>query len=164
MSRILKLSLAIAVLCTFLTQVQSLEAHATFKKALEKKYDKKIRVTCNMCHVKKEPKSKRSEFGELFFKEFKDLGLSAQWAALKGDERKKLETDVMIPEFLKALKVVVEKKNKDDEKYGDLIPAGEIPGSKLAKKKSSDGKKGDTPDVEHPQDGLKENGVLEELR
>ena len=146
MLHLLKLPLAFLFLCAFVLSYGVLscgevQAHTIFKKALEKKYNKELRVTCNMCHVKGEPKTARNEFGELFYEELKELDLTAQWQDLKGDDRKAFEKDVMTPEFLKALEVILEKETEEGEKYSDLIPNGKIPGSKLKKKKESDNDK-----------------------
>lgn len=105
-----------------------------------------------MCHVPKQGKEIRNEFGELFFQELKDQDLSARWDSVKGADRKKLETDVMAPAFLKALEKVVEKENADKEKYADLIPAAKIAGSKI---KSADGddEEDDEEDDEKDDDG-----------
>lgn len=125
-----------------------LSAHGIFKKTLEKQYkDQGLKVTCNMCHVPKEGKEIRNEFGELFFEELKEQDLSARWDGVKGAERKTLENDVMAPAFLKALEKIVEKENADKEKYGDLIPAAKIAGSKI---KSADG---DDEDEDEEEDG-----------
>lgn len=113
--------------------------HGIFKKTLEKKYKEEgLRVTCNMCHIKGEPKTERNEFGEVFFAEFDGQDLSARWDAVEGDERKALETDVMAPEFLAALERIYEKEaaGEAETTYATQIPAGEIEGSKLRKKKN----------------------------
>ena len=64
------------------------------------------------------------------------MNLSAKWDAVEGAERKKLETEVMAPAFLKALETIYAKEadGKLDSKYATQIPAGEIEGSKLRKK------------------------------
>lgn len=108
-------------------------AHGIFKKTIETKYEG-LRVTCYMCHVKKEEKTVRNEFGELFVVELKGQDLSARWNAVEGDERKALENDVMAPAILEALVKIEKKENGDGEKYGELIPAGKIEGSKLKKR------------------------------
>ena len=112
--------------------------HGIFKKTLEKKYKPEgLRVTCNMCHVKGEEKTERNEVGQVFFKEFEGMDLSAQWDAVEGDERKKLETEVMAPAFLKALDKIYEreKAGEVDTSFHTQIPAGEVEGTKLRKKK-----------------------------
>jgi hypothetical protein len=122
-------------------------AHGIFKKTLEKKYDQ-LKVTCNMCHVPKEKKTKRNEFGGLFYEELKGQDLSARWEAVKGEERKTLEKEVMAPAFLKALEKVGEKENADHLKYAELIPAGKIAGSKP----KSSGDSGDDDDDDDDDD------------
>lgn len=125
-------ALAAGALCSVSAIQQPVVAHGIFKKTLEKKYkDQGLKVTCNMCHVPKEGKEKRNEFGEMFFKILKEKDLSAQWDALKGAERKEFEDDVMAPAFLEALKEVAEKETDEGEKYGELIEGGKIEGSKL---------------------------------
>lgn len=146
--------LAAMILCGMIVSLligTPLSAHGIFKKTLEKKYtDEGLKVTCNMCHVPKEGKEIRNEFGQLFFDELKDQDLSARWDSVKGAERKKLENEVMAPAFLKALEKVVEKENADKEKYGDLIPAAKIAGSKL---KSADGDDAEEDEEEEEEDG-----------
>ena len=124
--------LLIAIISTPVT------GHGIFKKTLERKYKKEgLRVTCNMCHLKGEPKTERNDVGQLFFIEFEGQDLSARWDAVEGDERKKLEKEVMAPEFLKALETVYEreKAGEADTTYNTQIPAGEVEGTKLRKKK-----------------------------
>lgn len=124
--------LVIAVVATPAT------GHGIFKKTLEKKYKEEgLRVTCNMCHVKGEEKTQRNDFGQVFFKEFEGMDLSSKWDAVEGDERKKLEAEVMAPAFLEALENIYtrEKEGKAETNYSEEIPAGKIEGSKLKKKK-----------------------------
>ena len=103
-------------------------AHMAFKKRLEAKYEG-MKVSCNACHVKKKPKTERNEFGKLFHKQWKETHakLTEEWKSKKGAEKKAYETEVMVPTFDKALKVVKEMKNDKKEKYDDLIKAGKIP-------------------------------------
>jgi len=128
------LGLALAVLV--LTAVPA-NGHGIFKKTLEKKYkDQGLKVTCNMCHVKGEKKTERNEVGQVFFAQFDGQDLSARWDAVEGDDRKKLEKDVMAPAFLKALDSIYEqeKAGKLKSSFNTQIPAGEVEGSKLKKK------------------------------
>ncbi len=111
--------------------------HGIFKKTLEKKYGN-LRVTCNMCHVKKESKEQRNEFGKLFYDQLLGQDLSARWKAVEGDERKALETEVMAPAILVALEKIEKQENEEGQLYGELIPAGAIEGSKLKKGGDSD--------------------------
>ena len=46
----------------------------------------------------------------------------------KGDEKKKYETEVMIPAFTAALKKIQKQKNKAGETYDALIKSGTMPG------------------------------------
>jgi hypothetical protein len=117
-------------LTVLLVAVQPAEGHGIFKKTLEKKYGN-LRITCNMCHVPKEAKTTRNEFGKLFYEELKGQDLSARWNAVKGAERRTFEDEVMAPAILEALTRVAEKKTEDGRVYGDLIAAGQVEGSKL---------------------------------
>ncbi len=107
-------------------------SHGVFKLTLESEVEE-LRVTCFACHVKKEPKTIRNEFGELFFKEFKGMELSSKWQEAENDAeaRKKFEEEVMAPAFIKALKKIGEKEHESGEKYLDLITEGKIEGTKL---------------------------------
>ncbi len=112
--------------------------HGIFKKTLEKKYKPQgLKVTCNMCHVKGEKKTERNEVGQVFFAQLKGQDLSAKWDAVEGDDRKKLEVEVMTPAFLAALDQIYEQEKKGEMKtsFNTQIPAGEVAGSKLKKKK-----------------------------
>ena len=132
--RIPVLSMALAFLV--LAAVPA-DGHGIFKKTLEKKYKNEgLKVTCNMCHVKGEKKTERNEVGQVFFAQFDGQDLSARWDAVEGDDRKKLEADVMAPAFLKALDSIYEqeKAGKLKSSFNIQIPAGEVEGSKLKKK------------------------------
>jgi hypothetical protein len=101
--------------------------HGIFKKTLEKKYKEEgLRVTCNMCHVKGEPKTERNEVGKTFFEQLKGQDLSARWDAVEGDQRKELENDVMAPAFLKALDTIyeLEQKGELESSLNTQLPAG----------------------------------------
>jgi len=114
----------------------TVQAHGIFKKTLEKEVEG-LRVTCYACHVKKEPKTVRNEFGELFYQEFKEEEFSKRWDELEQDReaRKEFENEEMAPAFRKAMKKIGEKETEEGEKYIDLIKAGKIEGTKLKKKK-----------------------------
>ena len=113
-------------LAVILISPQSARAHSAFKKELGKKYPK-MKVNCNACHVKKKPKTERTEFGKLFEKEFKGKELSAGFKQRKGAERKKYVKEVMVPAFQEALKKIKKMKNKDEVTYDELIKTGQIP-------------------------------------
>ena len=103
------------------------QAHVAFKKTLSKKYPTK-KISCNACHVKGKPKTERTKFGKVFYKEFKDKKLTQGFKSKEGEERKKYETEVMIPEFTKALEKIKKLKPKESEStYDELIKADEIP-------------------------------------
>lgn len=105
---------------------QDAQAHAPFKKILEKKFPK-IKVKCDACHVPKQPKTERNKFGKLFYKQLKDQELTAKWRELETrKEKKAFEAEVMTPAFTKALEKVKEMTNDEEEKYGDLIAAAKI--------------------------------------
>ena len=96
-----------------------------------------MKVSCNACHVKGKPKTERSEFGKLFFKQLKDKNISATFKSKSGPDKKTYEKDVMIPAFKEALKKVKAQKNKEGETYDDLIKAGKIP--EITKKPATTG-------------------------
>ena len=132
--------IAIAFLAGLMVSVITVPAngHGIFKKTLEKKYKTQgLKVTCNMCHVKGEKKTSRNEVGQVFFAQFEGQDLSAKWDAAEGADRKKLEVDVMAPAFLAALDEIYEQEKKGELKssFNSQIPAGEVAGSKLKKKK-----------------------------
>lgn len=103
-------------------------AHSVFKKELQKKYVG-MKVSCNACHVKKKPKSERSEFGKLFQKELQKThaDLTKSWKSKKGADKKDYEKKTMIPAFKAALKIVKVKKNDKGEAYDDLIKNEKVP-------------------------------------
>lgn len=110
----------------------TLEAHTVFKKALEKSYEG-VKVSCNACHVKGKSKDDRNEgLGKAFYEEMKELNLTEGWKSKKGAEKKAYQTDVMVPAFKKALKIVKEKK-KDEagETWHTLIETAALDGLKL---------------------------------
>ncbi len=111
-------------------------AHGIFKKTLERRHET-LRVTCNMCHVKGEPKTERNEFGEVLFELFEGQDLSARWDAVEGDERKAFEQEVMTPALNEALEKLYAREADDPEapRYSEMIPAGEMPGTKIKKKR-----------------------------
>ncbi|HMO12653.1 MAG TPA: hypothetical protein PKD64_09750 [Pirellulaceae bacterium] len=111
-------------------------SHGVFKDKLEQEVEG-LRATCYACHLQKEPKTVRNEFGELFFQQFEGMDLSARWDATEGDDeaREKFEQEVMAPAFVEALKVVGDKKNAEGIKYSVLIKEGKIEGTKMKKKK-----------------------------
>lgn len=99
----------------------SAEAHTIFKKEMDKKYPT-MKVTCNACHVDKQPKTERNSFGKLFYKEFEKEELTKNWKAKKGADKKDYEAKVMIPAFEKALAKV------SAMTYDDIIKAGMVDG------------------------------------
>lgn len=109
--------------CALVLASATAEAHTLFKKAVEKAYPT-MKVSCNACHVKGESKEVRNEFGELFYKEFKDEKLTENWKAAKADggktAQKEYEKETMIPLFEKALKKL--QKEKVPEVEGEENP------------------------------------------
>ena len=115
---------AIAVLGLF---AETSEAHNAFKKRLEAKYEN-LKVTCNSCHVQDEKKTVRNEFGKLFYRKLADQNLTQKWRAFEvREEKKAFEAEVMVPAFNAALAEIIEMANEEDENYGELITAGQIP-------------------------------------
>ena len=49
--------------------IEDAGAQTEFKSALERKYDRKITVSCNACHVLGEEKTARNDFGKLLVKQ-----------------------------------------------------------------------------------------------
>ncbi len=117
----------------------TLEAHTVFKKALEKSYEG-VKVSCNACHVKGKSKDDRNEeLGKAFYDQLKELNLTEGWKSKKGAEKKEYQTEVMIPAFKKALKVIKEKK-KDEagETWHTLIETAALDGLKLKETKDEE--------------------------
>ncbi|HMP79562.1 MAG TPA: hypothetical protein PKD54_08930 [Pirellulaceae bacterium] len=104
--------------------------HTIFKKQIQKKYEHLV-VKCEACHVKKEPKTVRNAFGELFYQEMKDENFTEQWEKLKGLDRKKFETEVMAPKFDEILEEIKERTNKEGDKYGDLLTAAKLENTRI---------------------------------
>lgn len=113
--------------CALILAGGTAQAHTLFKKSLEKAYPT-MKVSCNACHVKGEPKDVRNEFGELFYKELKDDKVTESWKAAKAKDkadgtktvRKAYEKETMIPLFEKALKKL--QKEKVPEVEGEENP------------------------------------------
>jgi len=97
------------------------QAHSAFKKQMAAKYPNK-KISCNMCHVDKQSKTKRNAYGKLFHKTFESKTLSVDFKAKKGAERKAFETEVLNVEFEKAFEKV------KAMTFHDLIEAGVIDG------------------------------------
>jgi len=98
------------------------QAHSVFKKQMAAKYPNK-KISCNTCHVEKQPKTERNAYGKLFHKTFESKTLTADFKA-KGSraEKKAFETEVMAVEFDKAFEKV------KAMTVHDLIEAGVIEG------------------------------------
>ena len=99
----------------------SASAHSVFKKEMEKKYPG-MKVSCNACHVEKKPKTERNPFGNLFHKQMESLELTKNWKEKKGSEKKDYETNVMIPEFEKAMTKIAAMT------YDEIIKSGLVEG------------------------------------
>ena len=110
----------VAVCCTFVFSSPA-SAHNAFKKQLEAKYPN-MKVTCLVCHVDKEKKTVRNNYGKLLTKTFSSQTLSADLKAKSGAEKKEFEAKVMIPEFNKAMAKI------QAMTFDDLAKAGLIAG------------------------------------
>lgn len=121
-------------------------AHSVFKKEMQKKYAG-MKVSCNACHVKKKPKTERSEFGKLFHKELQKthVNLTKDWKSKKGATKKDYEKKTMIPAFEAALKIVKANKNDKGELYDDLIKNEKIAEIKKDPKYKPDAKSAASP-------------------
>lgn len=122
--RILCCLMVLGCLAVFATPAA---AHNIFKKKVASEFPN-LKVTCNMCHVDKEPKSVRNEYGKLFTKTFESKTLSADLAAMKDkkvdrEEIKKFEEEVMLKEFDQAYEKI------KAMTFKDLVEAGVIPGA-----------------------------------
>ena len=106
-----------------------------------------MKVSCNACHVKGKPKSERSDFGKLFYAEFKSKELTKNFKAKQKESKAaktKYEKETMIPAFKKAIEKIAKQKEKKDSKeeqknaktYDELIKAGEI--ANITKKPKKD--------------------------
>ena len=80
-------------------------AHSAFKKQMEAKYPN-MKISCNACHVDKQPKTTRNKYGQLLSKTIGNKTLTTDWKAKKGAEKKDYETKVMVPAFNKAFETV----------------------------------------------------------
>ena len=114
MKNIVTLLVAVCCVCAF---SNSANAHSAFKKALAAKYPGK-KISCDACHVKGEKKSVRNTLGKLYYNQFKDKKLTETHKSKSGAEKKAFETEVMVPEFKKAMEAV------DKMTVADLIKAG----------------------------------------
>lgn len=106
-------------------------AHMAFRNRLQEKYPG-MKATCYACHVKRQPKTVRNEFGKLFAKQIKvtNPNLTKVWKSKKGQEKKDYEKAIMVPAFDKALAKVKKLENDKQEIYDVLIKTGKIPGIK----------------------------------
>ena len=114
------LYLVLALGCSVVFTVP-VSAHSAFKKQLASKYPN-MKVSCNACHVKQQPKTVRNNYGQLFSKTFENKTLTADWKAKKGPMKKEFEKAVMVPAFdaaFEKIKVMT---------LHDLIEAGVIDG------------------------------------
>jgi ssDNA-binding Zn-finger/Zn-ribbon topoisomerase 1 len=125
-------AILMGVVISFTFGSSTLEAHTVFKKALEKSYEG-VKVSCNSCHIKGKSKKQRNEdLGKAFYEEMKDQNLTEEWKSKKGAEKKAYQTDVMIPAFQKALKIVKEKKKEEGgDTWHTLIETAQLDGLKL---------------------------------
>lgn len=97
------------------------QAHSVFKKRMQASYPNK-KISCNACHVDKQPKTERNAYGKLFTKTFENKTMSADIKDKKGAEKKAFETEVLAVEFDKAFEKV------KAMTFHDLVEAGVIDG------------------------------------
>ena len=150
--------------CALVIASSTAQAHTLFKKSMEKAYPT-MKVSCNACHVKGEPKDVRNDFGELFYKELKDEKVTKKWKEAKAKDkadgtktvRKEYEKETMIPLFEKALKklqkaTVPEVEGEDNPNAGktydeliksEMIDDIKIDPKKVEKMKAAEGGSGD---------------------
>ncbi len=98
------LSMLVAAVCVFAFSAPA-NGHSAFKKQLSAKYPNK-KISCNACHVDKQPKTTRNNLGKLFTKTMGNEKLTSDWKELKGAEKKEYEKTVMVPAFDKAYEKV----------------------------------------------------------
>jgi hypothetical protein len=110
----------VAVCCAGVFSADA-SAHNVFKKQLQSKYPD-MKISCNVCHVDKEKKSVRYNYGQLLTKTFDSKTLTADLKSKSGADKKKFESDVMIPEFDKAFGKI------QKMTFDDLAKAGLIVG------------------------------------
>ena len=147
MNRISRYLIVLSGVVLVSLSASEVSAHGQFKTALGKKYTG-VKISCNVCHVKKKPKNIRNDFGKLFDKQFKaaKLSITKDLKAAKAKdkanndrgrtEQKSFEKKIMIPEFEKALKKIKDmKEKKSGKKYDELIKSAELPEVKLKDKK-----------------------------
>jgi hypothetical protein len=108
----------VAVCCAGVFSADA-SAHNVFKKQLQTKYPD-MKISCNVCHVNKEKKTVRNNYGQLLTKMFESKTLTEDLKAKSGDDKKKFESDVMIPEFDKAF-AKIQKMTFDDLAKAGLI-------------------------------------------
>ncbi len=97
------------------------QAHSVFKKRMQANFPNK-KISCNACHVDKQPKTERNAYGELFTKTFENKTMSADLKEKKGAEKKAFEAEVLTVEFDKAYEKI------KAMTFADLVEAGVIDG------------------------------------
>ncbi|MFP6669111.1 MAG: hypothetical protein VB876_17490 [Pirellulales bacterium] len=133
---------------------QDVQAHSTFKKAFQARYELKT-VSCSACHAKKDEiapaqvaeytkntKKFRNEFGKRFEVLLKGTDVTKQYyeakekAADEADSAKKeaiksAVNAVLTKEIIEALKKFEEMKSPGGETWKAFIKAGKVSGTKL---------------------------------
>lgn len=117
MNRVKSLLCMLVAVCCVAVYSTPASAHNVFKKQLQAKFPN-MKISCNACHVAKEKKSVRNNFGKLLMKQFESKTLTADFKTKKGEDKKAFEADVMKPEFDKAYAKV------SKMSFDDLAKAG----------------------------------------
>ena len=114
-------------------------AHKEFKETMEAKYaEANLAISCKLCHGK--TKEIRSDFGQLFEKEFKGKNFSVRLKTAKAAKPAnpaavQKVVDEMVLEFNKALKKVEQMKPEEGgETYGELIGQAKLENIKIKEK------------------------------
>lgn len=121
-----KLGLTLVALFVVGLLVQSAMARPDYKKVLDTvSKDTKVatvveELKCNICHVDKEEKKVRNDYGQALIK----CGLTEEkYKELKADKDK-------LAEYIKGImKKVEEEKSASGATFGELIKAGKAPGT-----------------------------------
>ncbi|MFP6691623.1 MAG: hypothetical protein VB875_01295 [Pirellulales bacterium] len=143
-----------ATVVLFSVTTQDVEAHSTFKKAFQARYELKT-VSCSTCHAKKDEiapaqvaeytkntKKFRNEFGKRFEVLLKGTDVTKQYYEAKekaGDEADSVKKEaiksavnaVLTKEIIEALKKFEEMKSPGGETWKAFIKAGKVSGTKL---------------------------------
>jgi len=126
-----RLFISLLVLGCVILAPTSVKAHSEFKKMFEKEYSS-LKVACEACHVKKQKKDVRNEFGIAIHKSVEAENFSEKLKAFSDkDEKKKYMEETVLPAITKSMKKVIEDgKDESGAKWSDLIKDGKLPGTK----------------------------------